>query len=211
MGLVLWGRASSVNVQKALWALDEMQLSYHHEIVGGKYGGMEALEPLTPVPLVPVLEDGSVVVWESHAILRYLANRCGWSLDPNHLARAETWLEYGTGTLQPAFIGVFWQLVRTAPSKRDPEVSSARLNKLSASLSVLEQGLARSGNEFLAGTDFTIADVGVGSMMYRLFDIAPELASQCPNVVAWRDRLALRAGWQNHIATSYEELRATDP
>ena len=73
--MILWGRPSSVNVQKVLWALTELGLPYDHRIVGGKYKGLDAPEfkALTPVPRVPVLQHGVEVVWESHAILRYLA------------------------------------------------------------------------------------------------------------------------------------------
>ena len=97
--MILWGRASSVNVQKVLWALSELGLAYDHRIVGGKYGGLGGAEfaRLPPVRRVPVLEDNGVTLWESHAILRHLARREG-ALGANHPS-VDMWMEFGTITI----------------------------------------------------------------------------------------------------------------
>ncbi|WP_238298379.1 glutathione S-transferase N-terminal domain-containing protein, partial [Methylobacterium soli] len=71
----LWGRANSVNVQKALWALDELGLAYERIEAGGAHGvvGDAAYRALNPNGLVPTLQEDDFVLWESNAILRYLA------------------------------------------------------------------------------------------------------------------------------------------
>jgi len=112
--MILWGRASSVNVQKVLWALEESGRPYEHKIVGGIFGGNNDPEfaALTPVRRVPVLQDGNVTLWESHAILRYLARE---QVSPV----ADVWMEFGSTTLQPPFLGLFWQQVRMRKAEQD--------------------------------------------------------------------------------------------
>ncbi len=86
--LKVWGRRSSANVQKVLWLVGELDLPYTHSPAGGDFGGLDdpAFRALNPHGKVPVIEDGGVVVWEIHAILRYLAAAYGadrfWSPDP---------------------------------------------------------------------------------------------------------------------------------
>ena len=86
--LKVWGRRSAFNVQKVMWLLGELGLAHEHAPAGGSFGGLDdpAFRPLNPHGLVPVIQDGDVVVWQSHAILRYLAARYGiglfWSDDP---------------------------------------------------------------------------------------------------------------------------------
>jgi glutathione S-transferase len=217
MSLVLWGRASSVNVQKVLWALDEFGLTYEHRIVGGKYGGLDTPEfkALTPVGVVPVLQDGDMAIWESHAILRHLARRPGssrapsWANDVALAARVDPWLEFGATTLQPPFIAMFWQMVRMKPDQRDTAAQAVHTAAIRRALGIIEARFEKKPTAYLAGPDFSIADIGTGSVLYRLFDILPDLAAEFPRVCAWRDTLAKRPGWARHIATSYDELRVT--
>ncbi len=216
MSLTLWGRPSSVNVQKVLWALAEFGLPYDHKIVAGKYGGLDdpAFQALAPVSRVPVLEDGGIGVWESHAILRHLArihpeHPLGAAMaDPAQAAAIDAWLEYGSTSLQPPFIGMFWQLVRMRPDQRDAATLDGHRSAVMAALAVLERGLS-DGRPYLAGDSFSLADIGLGSLLYRLFDIAPDIGDATAGVCAWRDRLAAREAYQRHVAVSYDELRVT--
>ncbi len=213
--MILWGRPTSVNVQKVLWALDEFGLTYDHRVVGGKYGGLDdpVFAALTPVRRVPVLQDGAVAVWESHAVLRHLARRhpdhpLGAPMaDTDRAARTDPWLEFGATTLQPPFIGLFWQLVRMRPEERDAGSMTRHKAALAEALDIIERGLG-DGRQMLAGDEFGIADIGLGSLMFRLTDIAPDLVEARPHVMAWHQRLRARPAFQRHIETSYAELRA---
>lgn len=73
----VYGRTTSFNVQKVLWFLDELGVSYQHIEVGGRFGGLQSdgFSALNPQQKVPVLVDDKNVIWESHSILRYLAYR----------------------------------------------------------------------------------------------------------------------------------------
>lgn len=213
MTLVLWGRASSANVQKALWALAELGLPYDHRIVGGRYGGTDGAEfaALTPTRKVPVLQDGPLVIWDSHAILRHLglwhapAGHALHLATPAAMAASDSWLDFTSTVLQPPFIRLFWQLVRTPADQQSVPAQEAAKKDIAAALTELARGIDDQGR--LAGADFSMADIGPGSLMYRLNDLAPDLIAADPKIAAWVARLQARPAWQAHVATSYEELR----
>lgn len=104
--LKVWGRGSSFNVQKVLWLVGELGLSHRHIPAGGDHGGLD--EPsflaMNPHGRVPVIDDGGVMVWESHAILRYLAARYGgsewWPASPVDRAQADGWMDWAQTALQ---------------------------------------------------------------------------------------------------------------
>lgn len=212
MTRVLWGRPSSVNVQKVLWALDELGLGFDHEIAGGKFGRTSTPDfaALNPNARVPVLVEGDFSLWESHAILRHLAE------DPQAKAplipasrpergRLSQWLEYTTGTLQPPFIALFWQLVRLPAEKRDPGALATNRDALARALGVLDTSLQH--HPWLAGQSFSLADIAAGSLMHRLTDL-DLLPAGLPGVARWHDALHLRPGYRKHVAVPYDELKA---
>ena len=144
--LKLWGRKTSSNVQKILWALEELGQPYEHEIVGGIYGGKDKKEyaSKTPTKLVPVLEDGDIALWESHSILRYLAKKFPESSigikDMHKEAEINCWIDFSSSAFQPAVIGLFWELVRTPSKQRSKENEEKQYKALiSASMIVSKQ------------------------------------------------------------------------
>ena len=202
--MILWGRASSVNVQKVLWALEERALAYEHKIVGGIFGGNDDPEfvALTPVRRVPVLQDGDVTLWESHAILRYLARG---RLSPIE----DMWMEFGSTTLQPPFLGLFWQQIRMRKAEQDKATLKKHIKALHAALGILKTGLA-DGRTYLAGDDFSMADIAIGSLFHRIMDLHPNILDTSPKVGEWHANIAARAGYRKWVATSFEELRVTE-
>ena len=72
--LTIWGRANSVNVQKVLWCLRELDLAYRRIDAGMAFGKNREPEYLAinPNGRVPTLVDGDFVLWESNSIMRYL-------------------------------------------------------------------------------------------------------------------------------------------
>lgn len=205
----IWGRASSVNAQKVLWALEELGVPFERIDAGGKYGVTDSAEyaAMNPTRRVPVIKDGDLVLWESDAILRYLAAREG-KLYPEGLAaraRADQWMAFSATGMQPHFIKLFWQLVRFPPDKRDPVAEAAARDGLAKALAILNDALAAQA--WLTGEEFGIADIAPGSLMHRIeaLGLIPEDA---PALKAWAARLAERPGYARHVATSFEELRA---
>lgn len=206
--MILWGRPSSVNVQKVLWALTECGLPYAHRVVGGKYGGTDDPEftALTPMRRVPVLQDGDLALWESHTILRHLARKTGQFDQPEGLV--DMWMEFGSTTLQPPFIGLFWQRVRMRPAERDAKAEAAYMAALADALCVLDAGLGDQRG-FVAGGAVSMADIALGSLFYRLLDIWPDSLEATPHVSAWVSRISQRRGYRDWVATSYDELRVS--
>ncbi|CAO4165318.1 glutathione S-transferase family protein [Methylorubrum populi] len=195
MTRTLWGRASSGNVQKALWALDELGLPYEHIEAGGAHGivGDAAYRALNPNGLVPTLDEDGFVLWESNAILRYLAHAYGGPLalpaQPRARALIDQWLDWQATAFTPAMRDAFLQLVRVAPEKRDAGiVEASRLNSERCA-ALLDRHL--SGTPFVAGAGFTIADIAVGLAANRWFQLPLEREDR-PAIRRWLGELAQR-------------------
>ena len=186
-----------------LWGLEEQGLVYEHKIVGGKFGGTDDPEftALTPVWRIPVLQDGDVTLFESNAILRYLANGQTTPV-------ADMWMEFGSTTLQPPFIGLFWQQVRMTKAEQDKAVLQGQIKALYAALEIMNTALS-DGRAYLAGNNFSMADVAIGSLFHRLMDLHPNILDALPFLDEWHASIAELAGYRKWIATSYEELRVT--
>lgn len=207
----VWGRASSSNVQKVLWALDELDQPFEHRAVGGPYGGTDQPDftALTPMRRIPVIEDDGFVLWESHAILRYLARLHGGALHrgtPQQTALVDQWMDFSLVHWQPAMTTIFWQLVRLPPSQRSDLLMANAMEDLHQATSVLEGRLTQS--PWLAGDRFTIADIAAGTLLYRYFDFEIDRPTR-PVLARWYETLQTRAAFRNRVLVSYEELRVS--
>lgn len=213
--LKLWGRKSSSNVQAVVWCISELGLEYERVDAGRTYGVVDTDEYLmmNPNGTVPTLQDGdNPPLWESGAILRYLANTYAtesfWPEDPILRANADRWAEWSKINFALNFTApVFWRVVRTAPSKRDPEAIEAALKVLDSHLDVAEAQL--SMNHYLAGPELTLADIQFGHCLYRYFDIDIERRER-PVLKAYYQSLTQRQSFAEHVMVSYEELREFD-
>ena len=203
----VWGRANSVNVQKVLWCLGELEVPFDRYDAGGLYGVNKEPDFLVrnPTGLVPLLSDDGFDLWESNTIVRYLAARHGagslWPEDPADRALSEKWMDYQLGTVFPAFKDAVLGLIRTPPEDRKPEKISASVKATADALTVLDAHL--EGREFVAGDSPTVGDVALGPTVYRwlTLDIArPPL----PNLQTWHDRLADRPAYREHVMVPYE-------
>ena len=209
MTITLWGRLNSANVQKAVWALEELALPYQHVPAGGSFGGLDSPDflAMNPNGRVPVLRDEELTLWESHAVVRYLSAEYGsgllFPLEPVERAPVDQWTDWVATTFQPAWIAVFWDLVRTPVAQHD----RARIERgIAATLrcfQMMEQRLRDT--PFLGGRNFTYADIVAGVAMYRWTSIdidRPEL----PAVAAWHGRLKERPAVQKAVCLPYDEL-----
>jgi glutathione S-transferase len=193
--LRIWGRSNSINVQKVLWCCEELDVPYDRVDVGGPFGGNREPEylRLNPNGLVPTISDGGLVLWESNAIVRYLAARHGMgTLCPEDLAAradADRWMDWQLGTLwadfRPAFVG----LVRTPPEERDRASIAAAIGQTAGNLALLDAHLA--GRDYVTGPSLTMADIPLGVTAYRWFALDVERPAM-PNLEAWYERLRAR-------------------
>lgn len=207
---VLWGRASSVNVQKVMWALAECDVPHKRVDAGWTYGQNDTPEFLKMAPLgqVPVWQERDLAIWESHVILRHLARGpCSalWPDDPAGQAKADLWMEFTTTTLQPPLIGVFYQQVRNRPEDRSDEVMGVHMKALDRALDIVAAAL--EGHDWLAGDTLSMADVAAGTSMFRYHHMDIPRRDR-PAISAWYDRMVSRPAYRATAMTSYEELRA---
>ncbi|TWT00331.1 glutathione S-transferase family protein [Reyranella sp. CPCC 100927] len=209
--LKVWGRRSSFNVQKVLWLVGELGLAHEHIPAGGDFGELDepSFRALNPHGRVPVIEDGDVVVWESQAILRYLAARYGqgrfWSDDPAERAQVDRWMDWSQTALQPDFLnGVFWGYYRTPEAQRNTTAIARSIARCAQHFRQLDAVLATQ--PFLCGADLTLADIPAGTSLYRYFELDIERPG-VPHVVAWYQRLQDRPAFREHIMLPFSELR----
>lgn len=208
--LTVWGRRSSFNVQKVMWLVDELALAHEHIEAGGQFGGLDTPEfrRMNPHGKVPVIDDGGVVVWESHTILRYLAARYGkdglWDDDIAARSQFEQWMDWSQTTLQRDFItGVFWGFYRMPETQRNLPAIQLSLERCTAHFRLLD-GLLED-HPFLFGDTLTLADIPIGSNLYRYFNLEIE-RPRIPHVEAWYERLQQRPGYRKHVMVPFEEL-----
>lgn len=210
MSVTVWGRATSSNVQMVMWAAAELGLDVTRHDVGHSYGGNDTADYLArnPMGLVPVLEDGDLVLFESAAIVRYLAARYGdagfWPA-PERRAPLDVWAEWIKTTFGRALlVGVFYPLVRHDPAQLDRGAlaqSVAEVNRLAGMLD------ARLGaGPYLGGAALSWADMACGHLLYRFFDLPFERAD-LPALEAYYKRLCDRPAYRTHVMVSYEPLR----
>ena len=131
-----YGRKTSDNVQKAWWMLLESGQPFEHIELGGRFGGLDEVEflELNPHGRVPVLVDGDLAVWESTAIIRYLAAEyCPgtlWPENPRRRADIDKWMDWAQARLYPASNRLFWLTVRTPEADQSGEKISATAKRL---------------------------------------------------------------------------------
>ena len=186
--LKIWGRLTSVNVQKVVWCADELGLEYERVEAGGQYGLVNTPDyrAMNPNGLVPVIDDSGFVLWESNAIVRYLAAQYGagslWPADVRMRADADRWMDWQAVSLNPSIGPAFIQLIRTLPEKRDLAVVENARIETEKKLGVLNAHLAT--REYVAGSRFTMGDIPLGCSVDRWFKL-PLARESHPHVERW--------------------------
>ncbi|MEH3086324.1 MAG: glutathione S-transferase [Xylophilus ampelinus] len=184
----LWGRISSINVRKAVWAAGELGLDVQRTDAGGEFGLVRepAFLERNPNALVPLLEDGEVVLWESNVIVRYLGARYGRDgFYPEALPErfdAERWMDWQQTTFNPASRHAFLQWIRTPADRRDAAAIAASVAATEPLLHLLDRHLA--GREFIGGDRFGIADIPLGCEVHRWFGL-PQPRPALPHLERW--------------------------
>jgi len=212
--ITVYGRNTSSNVQIVMWALAELGIPCERHDIGHSYGGNDTPEYLAmnPMGLVPTIRDGDLVLWESAAILRYLAAKYGdadfWPRDPAERARLDMWAEWSKTTFGPAFnFGVFIPSVRTPKAKRNEAVIAKAIEAVKPIARLLDDRIG--DGPWLAGDVFTFGDILTGNLLYRYFEHDFDRADT-PALRAYYDRLRTRPAYLEHNCVSYEPLRAKE-
>ena len=209
--LTIHGRATSSNVQTVMWAVGEMDIPHRRIDVGGAYGGNQTEEflALNPMGRIPVIEDDQISLFESQAILRYLAARHGsetfWPADPVVRAPIDQWMEWSKVHVAPIVVyKIFWQLVRTAATDRDHQQLEQAKVEIEALMRIADGLLSQ--RRWLASDDFTLADISFGTLLFRYFEVPFERA-ELPHLRRYYDSLCARPAYAEHVMVSFEALR----
>ncbi|KQN75124.1 glutathione S-transferase family protein [Devosia sp. Leaf64] len=189
------GRVTSINVRKVLWALDELGESYDRADWGlpirdPKVPEFLALNPNAQIPVF--IDDDGLTLWESNAILLYLAKTRSALLpvDIHAHGRALQWLIWQATELNPAWGYAHHALARKTPGYDDPAKIAESVSRWNGQMDILDAELAK-GAPFIAGEDFSIADIALGLSTHRWLR-TPFERKALPHVEAHYERLRQR-------------------
>jgi glutathione S-transferase len=208
MQRIVWGRATSSNVMKVLWGLGEMALPFERIDAGGAFGKTATPEyrAMNPTGLVPTLQEDTFTLWESNAILRYLANSHAaaglWPPEPQARADVDRWMDAQQTLLNRPMSAVFWGLVRTPPEQRDLKAIATTIDETTTVWRLIDTSLQRNG--YIAGADFTLCDIPWGVHAHRWFgmDYLGLTRPEMPALRSWYDRLCKRPAYQQHVVAT---------
>lgn len=192
--LTVWGRLNSHNVKKVAWAAEEIGRPWQRIDVGGQFGFTDAYLAMNPNRLIPTIEDDGFVLWESNAILRYLAAKYApalWPADLAERARGDRWMDWQfqfADAQRDAFLG----LVRAGPEARDEAAITRSAEASIAMMRILDAELVCTS--WLSGAQFGIADIPLGVYAYTYFTL-PIARPALPALEAWYARLQARPGF----------------
>jgi len=193
--LKIWGRMSSINVKKAVWAAQELGLDFERHEAGGVHGLVKtpAYIALNPNSQIPVLQDDDYVLWESNVITRYLcAKHSLGNFYPTDLQQrfdAERWMEWQQTMLNPASRNGFWHLIRLPADQRDPALVAQSNAAVELLMAILDAHLAT--RSFMVSERFTMADIPLGCEVHRWFGL-PQTREKRPNIERWFATLLAR-------------------
>ncbi|MEK9671328.1 MAG: glutathione S-transferase family protein [Rhodospirillaceae bacterium] len=203
------GRASSINVQKVMWLIDELGLEAERVDIGGKFGGDKVPEYLSKNPngLIPTLEDGDFILWESQAIVRYIVEKYGADTDwlPDDLevrGHANQWMDWYLTVMHPHMTTIYFQKIRATDANRNVEALNAAIEKAGQHWSTLDAHLA-DGREYLTGGTLNMGDIPLGCAAYRWHTLVPD-GPKLKHLRAWWDRLNVRPHYKKNVMLPFE-------
>ena len=210
--LTVWGRRSSSNVQAVMWCIEELGLPAKRIDAGFKYGVVDssAYRKMNPNGKIPTLQDDNKLpIWESGAILRYLSTAYGdglfWPKDLDARTQIDVWAEWSKLNVAGEFTGpIFWRAVRIPAERRDQAAIDLAVRNFENNLAIADAQLNQ--NRYIAGGDFTMADIQFGHVLYRYYEVPIDRSENFENIRRYYNELTLRQAYQDHVMVSYAEL-----
>ena len=200
--LKIWGRNTSSNVQKVLWCCGELDIPFERVDIGGPFGGNQDAEYLAinPNGLVPTIQDGDLVLWESNTICRYLASTHNgerlYPSAPAERAYVERWMDWQLSTIGPPMGALLYGLIRSKPEQRDHAAIEGARRKAVTAWTIVEDAL--NGSPFLAGSELTLAEIVMGTLVYR-WHAFPIERPPLRKLRSWYDRMRERPAFKTYI------------
>lgn len=214
--LKIWGRPTSICTQRVLWACVEAGVAYELRLASGTmgpdghvstgvkpYGLVDApwYRAMNPNSTVPTIDDDGFVLWESNAIVGYIAATYGvGSLcdgSATERALASQWMSWTNEHLEPPLHVLVMELSRLREDLRTPGEIEKAVAAITPALECLDAHLAQ--RRFVCGERFSIGDIPAGAASYR-FKVFAQAGPSTPHIDAWLERLAEREGFRHHVA-----------
>ncbi|HBN5711212.1 glutathione S-transferase family protein [Morganella morganii] len=201
--ITVWGRKNSSNVKKVLWCLTELGLTYQQKDAGGPFGGLDTPEYLAmnPNKTIPTYQDSEFILWESNAILSYLADKYDdGTLLPHNAefrARAAQWMYWSDGSLFPYIKAMMGLLVRTPAEQRDPARVEELKQALNRLIAMLNDDLAQ--RDYIAGDAFSIADMALAPLLYPWREVCHD-RPDFPHIERWFALIETRPAYRDIVA-----------
>jgi glutathione S-transferase len=199
--LTILGRISSSNVQKIQWCCDELGLAYEQQDAGHGVRNHDAdYLAMNPNGLVPTIIDDGFVLWESNAIIEYLASKHGvGSLYPDDLptrALACQWMDWTNTVAIPARRALHRTMNVPPPEERDPQAIAAARDGFTSTMRMLDDRLGASRH--LTGDGFTMGDMPAGVVAHQWYGFDIDHGNM-PNLKRWYEGLAGRPAYRKHV------------
>jgi len=208
MTITVYGHPASTCTRKVLAVLNEKEEKYDLVLVDVMGGGQKAPEHVARQPYgqIPVIDDGDFRLFESRAIIRYLAEKFankGPELipkDPKAKAVMEQQISVETSNLTPSAMKLVYQEVFNPMKKlpTDPKLVEEALAALTKTLEVYEKFLSQY--KYAGGNTFTLADIcNMPYFEYLQGTSAKAVIAKFPHVQAWWDNVSARPAWKKTV------------
>ena len=190
----LYGRRTSINVQKVSWTLCELNLEFEwyeeHGVIGKV--NVENYEQINPQLIVPTLNDNGSIISQSNSIVRHLYRKYSdfYNLtNVNEIAIADQWMEFQSTDLQINMTPVFWGLIRTAPEDRNHDLINKNITLLNDKFIIFNNFL--KNRKFMINDTFGMADIALGVATYRYTSL-PIPHPKLSNLEEWYEQISSR-------------------
>lgn len=200
--LKIWGRDTSSNVQKVLWTCEELNINYERIDKGGPFGGLENNEfkKLNPHSKIPVISDDGYVIYESHAIIRYLNSKFGKNIfcseNVKKQAIIDKYMDWIHTELSTYMIPVLIGLIRTQEEKRDINSINENNKKSETLWEYLNSHL--NNNKWISHDIFSLADICCGVWVWRRYNLNTEKRN-LKNIDRWFEQLKNRDSYKKIV------------
>ena len=197
----LYGRNTSINVQKAAWVMGEAELNWEWVDKEGGVGTIDSPQyrKINPAAKIPTLDDNGLLVRQSNTIVRYVARKYAPQLIPRDdpaWVEAERWMEWQNSDNRVPLTKVFWTLIRTPENKRDTEELSLFIKVLNDDFIILDEYLG--SRKYIAGEEFSIGDIPPGAAAYRYLSLPIE-RPVLTNLQNWYQKLVERPKFKEMV------------
>jgi glutathione S-transferase len=190
--------------ERIVWLFEELEIPYQlkrYERDQASGLAPASYKALHPMGIAPVITDGALVLAESGANIEYVIAKYGngrlaVASDKPNFADYLFWFHFANGTMMPSQMTVFVASLAGAPS--DNVVLESLKARADLAFALVEKRLGEA--PYLAGTEFTAADIIMGFSLMTMRAFAPRDLGPYPNIRNYLKRIGERPAYQRAMA-----------